>query len=43
VRAKKENGSEITFPVRLRLDTRAEVEYYLNGGILNTLLHQQII
>lgn len=39
VRAVKENGSVIEFPVIARLDTAIEVEYYRNGGILQTVLY----
>jgi len=36
--AKKENGKEINFKVQVRLDTPVEVEYYINGGILHTVV-----
>ena len=42
VRATKADGSTVTFPVKSRIDTRVEVEYYRNGGILQTVLRQMI-
>ena len=36
--AKKPNGTEIKFDAVVRLDTPVEVEYYRNGGILQTVL-----
>ena len=38
VTATKTDGTEITFDATVRLDTPVEVEYYLNGGILQTVL-----
>ena len=38
VRARKGDGSEITFETICRIDTPVEVEYYRNGGILHTVL-----
>ncbi len=38
VTAKKENGDVINFKVQVRLDTPVEVEYYVNGGILHTVV-----
>ena len=38
VTAKKENGDVINFEVQVRLDTPVEVEYYVNGGILHTVV-----
>ncbi|HEY57347.1 MAG TPA: aconitate hydratase AcnA [Anaerolineae bacterium] len=38
VRAVREDGTEITFPVIVRLDTTMEITYYRNGGILHTVL-----
>ena len=32
------DGSLIKFPVIVRLETPVEVEYYRNGGILQTVL-----
>jgi aconitate hydratase A / 2-methylisocitrate dehydratase len=42
VRATKADGSSVTFPVISRIDTRVEVGYYRNGGILQTVLRQMI-
>tara|TARA_B100000575_G_scaffold287613_1_gene286236 strand:- start:25 stop:2712 length:2688 start_codon:yes stop_codon:yes gene_type:complete len=38
VTAKRMDGSLINFPVVVRLETPVEVEYYRNGGILQTVL-----
>ncbi len=38
VRAVRDDGTEIAFPVIVRLDTPIEVTYYRNGGILHTVL-----
>ncbi len=38
VRATREDGSAFTFSVRVRLDTPVDVDYYRNGGILQTVL-----
>jgi len=38
VSARRERGGEIVFPALIRLDTPVEVDYYLNGGILQTVL-----
>lgn len=38
VKATRPDGSQITFEVLARLDTPVEVEYYRNGGILQTVL-----
>ncbi len=40
VRAAAEDGSVIEFRVRSRVDTPVEVEYYKNGGILQTVLRR---
>jgi aconitate hydratase len=42
VRAKKEDGSEISFGVIVRIDTPVEVNYYRNGGILHTVLRNML-
>jgi aconitate hydratase len=42
VRAVKSNGSEITFQTVCRIDTPVEVEYYRNGGILQTVLRKYL-
>ena len=36
--ATREDGSQVTFTVRSRLDTPVDVRYYQNGGILHTVL-----
>ena len=38
VRAVKADGTEVVFDATVRLDTPVEVEYYRNGGILQTVL-----
>ena len=38
IKARKEDGSTILFEAVVRLDTPVEVEYYRNGGILQTVL-----
>ena len=38
VTATNSDGHEITFEATVRLDTPVEVEYYRNGGILQTVL-----
>ena len=38
--ARREDGSEILFEAVARLDTPVEVEYYRNGGILQTILRR---
>ena len=40
VRARKHDGSEITFTTRCRADSPVEVDYYRNGGILHTVLRR---
>ena len=40
LKARKENGEEVTFQVVARLDSRIEVEYYRHGGILQYVLRQ---
>lgn len=42
VRARRKDGSETAFKAICRLDSRIEIEYYRNGGILQTLLRQMI-
>jgi aconitate hydratase len=34
------DGTEIRFPVRARVDSQIELEYYRNGGILQYVLRQ---
>ena len=38
--AKSSDGSEVSVPLKVRLDTPAEIDYYLNGGILQYVLNQ---
>lgn len=38
--AKKEDGSEIKFQAIARMDSKIEIEYYRNGGILQYVLRQ---
>lgn len=38
--AKKADGTEIRFTTQMRLDTPVEVNYYRNGGILQTVLRK---
>jgi aconitate hydratase len=38
VSVRKADGSELSFTATLRLDSHVEVEYYRNGGILQTVL-----
>jgi aconitate hydratase len=40
VTARKANGESIQFEARCRIDTPVEVDYYRNGGILQTVLRQ---
>ncbi|HEU5015588.1 MAG TPA: aconitate hydratase AcnA [Roseiflexaceae bacterium] len=40
VHAKQEDGTEITFDVRVRIDSDVELDYYRNGGILHAVLRQ---
>jgi aconitate hydratase len=40
VMAKKEDGTEIRFDVIARMDSKIEIEYYRNGGILQYVLRQ---
>ena len=40
VRAQRPDGSEITFKTIVRIDSPVEVEYYRNGGILQTVLRK---
>ena len=36
----RETGSEVTFQAVVRLDSEVDVEYYMNGGILHTVLRK---
>ncbi|MCA9737738.1 MAG: aconitate hydratase, partial [Gemmatimonadetes bacterium] len=40
VEARAEDGSVKTFDARVRLDSDVDVEYYQNGGILQTVLRK---
>ena len=40
--ATREDGSKFEFPVTVRLDSYVDIEYYRNGGILQTVLRQMI-
>ncbi len=40
VQATANDGRQKVFQAIVRLDTRKEIDYYLNGGIMNTVLHQ---
>jgi aconitate hydratase len=42
VRARKDNGEEISFGTTVRIDTQVEVNYYRNGGILHTVLRNML-
>jgi aconitate hydratase A / 2-methylisocitrate dehydratase len=42
VRVVREDGSRLTFKAIARLDTPIEVNYYLNGGILHTVLRNML-
>jgi aconitate hydratase len=40
VTATRPDGSKLTFDVTCRIDTPVEVDYYRNGGILQTVLRK---
>lgn len=40
IKARKEDGQEITFQAIARMDSKIEVEYYRHGGILQYVLRQ---
>ncbi len=40
VRARREDGTETAFRVRVRIDTPVEMDYYRNGGILHAVLRR---
>ncbi|MGH1362574.1 MAG: aconitate hydratase AcnA [Calditrichia bacterium] len=42
VTATAEDGKVTTFKALVRLDTEVEVDYYMNGGILQTVLRQMV-
>jgi aconitate hydratase len=42
VRARRDDGSEVVFQTIARVDSPVEVEYYHNGGILQTVLRGMV-
>ena len=42
VRATQDDGSTAEFEVMSRVDTPVEVNYYKNGGILQTVLRKMV-
>lgn len=42
VTATRQDGTTFDFPVTVRLDSMVDVDYYRNGGILQTVLRQMI-
>ncbi len=42
VTARRDDGSEVQFQVVTRLDSQVEIEYYQNGGILQTVLRNML-
>jgi aconitate hydratase len=38
--ARRDDGTEIRFPARVRIDTPTELHYYRQGGILPTVLRK---
>jgi len=38
VRAVRQDGNELSFPVRVRINSEGELTYYRNGGILHYVL-----
>ncbi|MEI7849085.1 MAG: aconitate hydratase AcnA [Chloroflexota bacterium] len=42
VKAKKENGTVVSFQARVLLNTSVEVNYFRNGGILHTVLRNLV-
>jgi aconitate hydratase len=42
VKATAEDGREINFQTDARLDSDVDVEYYTNGGILQTVLRKMV-
>ncbi len=42
VRARRNEGSEVSFPATVRIDMPAEVDYYRHGGILQMVLRQML-
>ncbi|MNI60758.1 Aconitate hydratase [compost metagenome] len=42
VTATREDGTQFDFPVIARLDSTVDIDYYRNGGILQTVLRQML-
>jgi aconitate hydratase len=42
VTATRDDGSEVKFKVVARVDSPVEIEYYRNGGILQTVLRRLV-
>jgi len=42
VEARREDGSTLTFRALARVDTPVEVDYYRNGGILQTVMRKLV-
>ena len=42
VTARRDDGSNVQFPVRVRIDTPKERDYYAHGGILHYVLRQLV-
>ncbi|MFH1141077.1 MAG: aconitate hydratase, partial [Chloroflexota bacterium] len=42
VRARLEDGRQLAFKARVRIDTPIEVEYYRHGGLLQYVLRQML-
>ncbi|MEO1535076.1 MAG: aconitate hydratase, partial [Planctomycetota bacterium] len=42
VKATKADGSVVAFSCKSRIDTAVEIEYYRNGGILNTVIRKKL-
>jgi aconitate hydratase len=42
VHARRPDGTDISFTTIARLDTQAEIEYYRQGGILNSIIHNRL-
>jgi len=40
VKATRRDGMEVSFDVKVRIDTAGELDYYKNGGILQYVLRQ---
>jgi aconitate hydratase len=40
--ARRDDGSEISFPARARIDTPTELHYYRQGGILPAVLRKML-